>query len=131
MDKHDEILIRTNTASFKDSNGMAMGFDGDQFLLLIVGFLCSLFLMTALTMMGYSIITAFVTCLFPTALTYIYLKVFLAHKPPHYQSDLLQDWIHGFVYERSLLQKENPYYSVMVREIVRKKIEENKKEAII
>ena len=126
----EEDLIRTKTSSFKDSNGVAMGFEGDQFLYLIGGFLVSIVVLMLCLISQMHVFKSAIISILPTVFMWLYLKIFLAGKPPHYQADLFQDLLHGYVYERNLGHKENPYYKSLVLEAVRQDIENtiNKKE---
>ena len=102
------MINQTETNSGDDSKGSALGFDGNEGLLIVAA--------VAVSILGTMVCyhtkkDPFITWsvfLLPVPIAVVYLKVFVNKKPPCYQSDLISQWMGNTSIERPA-KMENPY----------------------
>lgn len=113
-------LIRTETNSANDSEGVAFGLQGTLFMPVFIAGIISILLLSVLVMNNsVSTPAAFGIASIPFGGTLFIVLVFLNDKPPHYLGDLFQMLISGGQISRHTYQPKHPL--VKAREIAVKR----------
>jgi hypothetical protein len=120
MAEREARLIRTETNSANDSEGVAFGLQGALFMPVFIAGIISIILLSVLVMNNtMSTPSAFGIASIPFAGTLFVVIAFLNDKPPHYLGDLFDILASGGQMSRHTYQPKHPL--VKAREIAAKR----------